>query len=311
MKQLIEKLGKFKWAFILALIAAYAALPHFLSKYFVLCMDIGMVGGLVILGLVILVGYTGQLSLGQIAYFAIGAYAVAILNITYGVNIWLCVLISGFVGCIFGLLVGIPAFQLRGPFLAIITIAFFEIMNILLINLQDFTGGPYGMSGISKLMIGEWNLSKNIEFFYLMLAILIIMILFTLRLKNSRIGRGMIAVKTDETAAPMLGVNVKGMKRLSFAISAFMAAFGGGLYATFVGYVVPEAFSYSSSSEYLLVSVISGFQAIFAPILGVFIYILPEFFREIQEYYLMIFSALLLIIVVVSAWRNYKVENEK
>lgn len=312
-KNIIEKLKKnkwVKWVLISAIAVFLLALPTMTSKYKILVIDFGILAAITVLGLVVLVGFTGQLTLGQIAYYAIGSYTVGILYIHLAVSPWIGVILGTLVAALFGVMVGIPSFNLRGPFLSIMTISFFEIVEILLTNLSDITGGPFGLSGIKGLTVGGFNLSKQIPFYYFTLALLLLIVIGVLRLRKSRIGRAMIAVNNDETAAPMLGVNPKSIKLISFGLAAGLAGLSGGLYATCATYIVPEAFTSSNSSLYLAMSVISGFNAWIAPVVAVVLNMLPELMRELEDYYLLVFSIVLIIVIMISAWQQYKANND-
>lgn len=300
-----------KWALIAVASLVLLMLPMVTSKYKILVIDFGILAAMTVLGLVVLVGYTGQLTLGQIAYYAIGSYTVGILYSRFGVSPWIGVILGVILAALFGVLIGIPAFNLRGPFLAIITIGFFEIVDILLTNLSEITGGPFGIMGIGGLKIGEYNISKQIPFYYFTLALLVLIVIGVLRLRNSRIGRAMIAVMNDETVAPMLGVNPKQMKLISFGLAAALAGLAGALYATCATFIVPEAFTSANSSLYLAMSVISGFNALLAPVVAVVVNMLPELMREFENSYLLIFSVVLIIVIMISAWQQYKANNDE
>lgn len=310
---LIQKLsGKkwLKWA-LMALAAIFLlVLPMTTTKYKVLVIDFGILAAITVLGLVVLVGFTGQLTLGQIAYYAIGSYTVGILYTRFGVSPWIGVILGTAVAALCGVIVGLPAFNLRGPFLATITISFYEIVYILLTNLSEFTGGPFGLQGIAGLTIGDFNVSKQIPFYYFTLALLLLIVIGVLRLRRSRVGRSMIAVMNDETASPMLGVNPRSVKLVSFGLAAGLAGLAGALYATCASFIVPEAFTSSNSSLYLAMSVISGFNAWLAPVVAVVLNMLPELMRELEEYYLLVFSIVLIVVIMVSAWRQYKANND-
>lgn len=308
MKSMIK--NRWKNIIVYIMLLAMLIVPLIINKYMVMVLDLGLLVAIVVLGMVVLVGFTGQLSLGQVAYYAIGSYAAGILCTRFPISPWIGILFAGFVGMLFGILVGIPAFNLNGPFLAIITIGFFEIVKILLINLQDLTGGPFGLMGIPSLKIGPIDFSQPLPFFYLVMFIMILVIVSVIRVRKSRIGRAMISVMNDEVASPMLGVNVRKVKLVSFGFSAFLAGLAGGLYAVFTGYIVPDAYTFSESALYLSMSVVSGFNAILASVVAVFLNMLPEALRALKEYYLLFFSIALLIFVMLSAWKQYKSNNE-
>lgn len=284
--------------------------PQLVNDYKVMVIDLGMLMAISVLGLIVLVNFTGQISLGQVAYYAIGSYTAGYCITQLNINPWIAVLLGSMCAMLLGVMLGVPAFNLKGPFLAIITIGFYEIVNIILVNWIDVTGGPYGMSSISPLKIGNMNFSKPVPFYYMTIVIILIIVLAIIRIRKSRVGRAMISVMNDEVASDMLGVNVRQIKLVSFGISAFLAGLGGSLFAVFVGYIVPEAFSSGQSSLMLSMSIVSGANVILAPIIAVIINALPEMLRSLQEYYLLIFSLILLVFIMFSAWRQYKNNND-
>jgi branched-chain amino acid transport system permease protein len=309
--KIIDFIKHNKLAAGLIIVLAFSVSPIFLNRYMVLVLDLGILAAMTVLGLVVLVGFTGQLSLGQVAYFAIGGYVAGFACTRWGIDPWIAIILAAVVSALFGVLIGFPAFKLNGPFLAIITIGFFEIVKILLVNLIDITGGPYGMAGIPPLKIGELRLNRPLLFFYFSIFILLVFIVFILRLRKSRIGRAMISVMNDEVVSPMLGVNVRRIKLTSFGIASFITGLAGAFYAVLTGYIVPDAYTFSESALYLSMAVVSGFNVIIAPMVAIILNMLPEALRGLQEYYLLIFSIALLTFILISAWRQYKLNNER
>ncbi len=285
-------------------------LPMFLGSYKMTVIDNGMVIGLLVIGLVMLVCFTGQLSLGQIAFFAVGAYVMGYSNTVLHIPAIPAILLGIAVAAILGVLVGIPSFNLNGPFLAIVTIGFFKIVSIILTDWQSVTGGPFGMNGIKGIRIGSLNFGKPMPFYYLMLAITAVVCMLVIRFRKSTYGRAMISIMDDEVASNMLGVNTKRVKLISFGVSAAITGLGGALYANFVTYLVPNAFSFAKSTQAIAMAVISGTNVIFAPIVAVIVTIVPEALRSLQNAYMLIFSIILIIFIMVVAYREYKSHND-
>lgn len=317
MKKLINKIVRYDLIktnrdIILSAITLLIAIivPLFLSNYKVLVLDVGLLMGMIVVGLLVLVCFTGQLSLGQIAYYAIGAYITGYSNTVWELNPWFAVILGATIALLFGLLIGIPSFNLDGPFLAIVTIGFYKIIHIILMDWDEVTGGPFGMKGIKPLSCASLDFSKPVPFYYLTLALLVIFVIFTNRIRNSSVGRSMIAVMNDEPASVMIGINPKKVKLLSFGFSAFIAGLGGSLYAVLIGYIVPDAFKFSDSILVLAMAVISGTNAILAPVVAVIINSVPEMLRFLERYYLLIFSVVLLVFIISFAYREYKSNTE-
>lgn len=297
---------KLKYA-ILTLIILIILLPLLLQNdYLILVADMGAITGLLVLGLVVLVGFTGLLSLGQVAFYAIGAYTAAILSTSLGVSPWLGLLAAGVVSGICGIIIGLPSFNLKGPFLVIITIGFAEIVRILLLNLQSITGGPFGISQIPPLKIAGISLAEPLNFYYFIMIFIAICIFGVSRLRASRVGRALISIRDDETAAEIMGVDVRRYKIISFTISAVLAGFAGAFYACLTSYIVPDLFTFNESAQYLSMTVLGGFNPIGAPLISVVLTILPELLRGLKEYYMLFFSSILLILIVIVAWRQQK-----
>ena len=283
------------------------ALPLALqSDYLILVADMGVIVALVVLGLVVLVGFTGLISLGQVAFYSIGSYVAAIATTRFGISPWLGILLAALIAAGFGLLVGIPAFNLRGPFLVIITIGFAEIVRILVLNLEHITGGPFGISMIPPLRILRVSLAKPIFFYYFMIVVLFLAVFAVVRLRNSRIGRALIAVRDDEVTAEVMGINVKRLKVLAFIVSACLAGFAGGLYAVLTSYIGPDLYTFNESASYLCMSVLGGFSPFVSPLFGVIVTLLPELLRELKDYYMLFFSLILMGLVIFAAWREHK-----
>lgn len=246
-------------------------------------------------GLNFQVGSTGIPNLGFAAFYAVGAYASALLSTTYHLPFFITVLIAPFVAGFFGLLVGLPALKTRTYHLALVSIAFGLVIYILLNNLE-FTGGPNGVKGIpapilfgksfiQPLKIFGYTFPMQLNFYFLTLFFLCLSMLAANVLYNSKVGLFWNAVRDDEIAAKCSGINTSKAKLLSFSIGAFFAGISGALYAHYVGYISPENFNMNISLIVLGMVILGGMDNVAGVVTGAFILsIAPEKFRAFSDY---------------------------
>jgi len=253
------------------------------------------------LGLNIVVGFAGLLDLGYIAFYAVGAYAWALLaSPHFGLHLpfWAILPISLGLACVFGVLLGAPTLKLRGDYLAIVTLGFGEIIRIFLNNLNapvNITNGPQGINRIDGFKVGEFMFGRTEtllgirvtgpeKYYYLLLGITLLIVLVCLRLQNSRIGRAWEAIREDEIAAKAMGINTRNIKLLAFAMGASFGGVAGALFAAMQGFVSPESFSLTESISVLCMVVLGGMGNIPGVILGaILLAALPEFLRAVVE----------------------------
>ena len=253
------------------------------------------------LGLNIVVGYAGLLDLGYIAFYAVGAYMYALLaSPQFGLHLpfWLLLPLGALVAGLFGLMLGAPTLRLRGDYLAIVTLGFGEIVRIFMNNLNapvNITNGPQGISlidpiSIAGVSLGQTHTFAGIEFssahnyYYLFLALTLLVIFVSMRLQDSRIGRAWAAIREDETAAEAMGINTRNVKLLAFAMGAAFAGVAGGLFAGFQGFISPESFNLLESIMILCMIVLGGMGNIAGVLLGAFLLtVLPEALRTIGD----------------------------
>lgn len=252
------------------------------------------------LSLNFVVGFAGQLSMGHAAFYAVGAYTTAILTVSFHVPFWIALFCSGVVAAIFGFLIGIPTLRLKGDYLAITTIGFSEILRLILINWTSFTKGPAGIPGIPSPTIFGFNLGTNTGYYYILLVLALITIFISNRLLNSRLGRGLIAIKDDEIAAEAMGINPTYLKMLAFILAAGIAGLVGGIFASFIHYVNPDNFTYAESVLILTMVVLGGAGSVPGIVVGATILaILPEALRGISTYRYAIYGILLVLMMIV------------
>ncbi len=227
-------------------------------------------------GLNIVVGLAGLLDLGYVAFYAVGAYSYALLAHNFGLGFWICLPLSGILAAFFGILLGFPVLRLRGDYLAIVTMAFGEIIRIVLINWGALTGGPNGISGVPRpsffglpftnsedgfdafFGLEYSSLHRLIFFYYLILALALFTNFVTLRLRRLPLGRAWEALREDETACRALGINVTLTKLSAFAIGAAFGGFAGCFFATRQGFISPESFNFNESAFILAIVVLGG-----------------------------------------------------
>lgn len=232
---------------------------------------------------------TGQISLGQAGFMAIGAYVSAICSVKWGIPYVPAVLIGGIFSGIVGLVLGLPALRIKGIYLLLLTLGFGEIVRVVAINLK-YTGAAEGFPGIPYQ-------KHTLLYAYGMVVILII---FFSRLRRSRMGRAFQAVGSDEDAAEIIGVNIISAKLLAFSVGAFMAGVGGGIFAHYQEYVEPLMFDVMHAIEFLIFAIFGGIQIFWGPIFGALVLtFVPEFLRVIQEWRMELYGALLIVMMIV------------
>jgi branched-chain amino acid transport system permease protein len=251
------------------------------------------------IGLNLLLGYAGQISLGHAGFFGLGAYLSGILTATYGWNPWLAMPLAAAVVGAVAFLIGFPILKLKGHYLAMATLGMGIIMYIVFNETVDLTGGPSGLSGIPNISIGSLTFDTDVENYYLIWFFTLGMILLTLNLANSRVGRALRAVHDSEVAAQVVGVNARLLKVQIFALSAVISSVAGSLYAHTMTFVSPASFGFNFSVELLTMVVIGGLGSIYGSFLGAaLLTLLPEFLRAAQDYDIIIYGGLLMVMVM-------------
>lgn len=281
-------------------------IPQFAGQYW--NYTLGTVGIYVLLGLGlnIVVGMAGLLDLGYVAFFAIGSYTVALLTAPEPHNLmwsfWAALPVAVILSALAGILLGIPVLRLRGDYLAIVTLGFGEIIRILSRSdvLKDFTAGPRGVRDIAQPTLFGRDFNSDVAFMYLIILACLLIIFVTNRLQNSRTGRAWIAMREDETVAQAMGINTWKAKLLAFAIGAAFAGLGGAIFASRNQFTGPEDFSLMVSINVLAEVIVGGMGNVLGVIAGAFVLKgLPEILRELENYRIMFFGALLVAMMII------------
>ncbi|MEJ5228063.1 branched-chain amino acid ABC transporter permease [Thermodesulfovibrio sp.] len=250
------------------------------------------INAIVAIGLTILMGYAGQISLGQAGFYGIGAYVSAILSLTYGLPVMLSIITAIAVASIAATLLAIPSLRLKGHYLAVATLGFGEIIHIILNEWGP--GGPSGFGDIPHFSIFGYTLQSTVEYFYLIWICIILIMIFSLNLLNSMTGKTLRAIHDSEIATLTLGINITFLKIKVFVLSAVYASLAGALYAHYVTFLSPSGFSLFYSVLVLMMVVIGGISNIWGGIAGaIIITILPEVLRGFKEFDILMYGLIL------------------
>ncbi len=286
-----------RWVlFAVIVLVLAAALDN--DYYFTLLNFIG-IHTLLVVGLNLLLGYAGQISLGHAAFFALGAYTSGILTATCGVNPWLALLAGLAVSALAALLIGIPALKLRGYYLAMATLGFGIIVYIVLNEAQHLTGGPSGLSGIPPLSLAGFSLNTPLRLYLLIWLTVGVILALSANLVGSRAGRALRARHNSEAAAESLGVNTSRLKLKIFIWSAVYASLAGSLYAHTLNFIAPSSFGFMFSIKLVTMVVLGGMASIWGSLLGAGVLtVLPEVLTAFHDFEVIIFGAILMVVMI-------------
>lgn len=287
-------------AVVLALI-----FPHLGFKtYYLHIAVLSLLNILLALGLNLIAGYAGQLSLAQAAFFGIGAYVSALLMLNFQLSFWLATPIAALCSALAAILIGVPTLRLKGPYFVIATMGFGEIVRQIFLNWQTVTRGPNGLTGIpapNPISLGFVTLTfeSRIENYYLILVVLLLVLVLYYNLVQSRIGRALRAIRNDYIATQVMGIHVAFYRIFAFASGAALSGLTGALYAGYIRFVSPDTFTTGESINILIMMVIGGMGTIIGPIIGaVFITYLLETMRVFAEYRLVIYGLLMFLVIL-------------
>ena len=285
------------WAALAAAFAAALAFTATANSYYVFIMATLALTAIVGVGLNVLLGLTGQVSFGHVGFYAIGAYVVAILTTTAKISFWIALPLAALGAGVTGALLAMPALRVKGPYLAMVTIAFGFIVEHAAVEWRGLTGGQNGIMGIpSPSAFGTGFGERGVALFAIVIAGAAMIAYW--RLAAGAWGRSMRAVKDSETAAESVGLNPVAIKTVAFTVSAACAGLAGGLFAPLSGFVTPSTFTFSQSILFVLAVIVGGAGSLAGPLVGAAIVVLlPEVLAGLAEYRLLFFGALLLVVL--------------
>lgn len=293
--------NKFVRSTIILACFALAALfiPSLLIKFEIIdaykaqIINLAGINAIMALSVNIICGITGQLSLGQAGFMAIGCYSTILLNETAGLPLSVSIVIAALITAFFGFLIGFPTLKLDGDYLAIVTLGFGEIIRVVLVNLKAITGGPNGKQ-FTTMMAFDANLA-----YFCIIGTLILLIVLIQNFIRSTYGRAILAVRDDEIAANSSGIPIFKYKMIGFVIASFVAGIGGGLYVSLIGFVKPEQASFNNSINYLIYVVLGGMGSTTGAVLAAFVLTyLQEALRFLKNFRLLIYPVILIIVML-------------
>ncbi|HEX7787444.1 MAG TPA: branched-chain amino acid ABC transporter permease, partial [Methylomirabilota bacterium] len=273
------------------------------------------------LGLSLVMGFTGQVSLGQAAFYAIGAYVSGVLTASHGWNGWAALAVAVLAGGVTAFVIGLPIFRLSGLLLAMATLGFGVIVYYVLVNWSGETGGPSGLTGIPPLALGTWRLDTDARMLWLCWGCLLLLLALGGNLVESRIGRALRAVHGSEAAAAAVGVDTARLKVTVFTLAGASTALAGALYAHYLTFINPSPFGFTFSVELVVMVVLGGVSSLWGSLLGAaLVVLLAEALRALlpllslshgaAEYEIVLFGLLLMTVMVLlpggltGAWRR-------
>lgn len=296
----IKKLLENKKIIYITAIIFIIALPYIIGSQYIMRIVI-MVGvySILSISLGLATGYAGQTSLGHAAFYAIGAYTSALISTKFGISFFITAPIAAIFAAFMGFLLGLPTLRLSGTYLAITTLGFAEVVRMILLNWENVTNGPLGISKIPKPnFFGIELVIANNGLYYLILIILLITTITIYFIVRSKIGRALMAIRDDDLAATMMGVRTTYYKIIAFVVAAFFSGLAGAFYAHMIRFIDPNTFTFDTSIMILSIVILGGMGSIKGMFVGSLLLVsFPEVLRFLQEYRFVVYGAILVIMM--------------
>jgi branched-chain amino acid transport system permease protein len=289
---------------LVGLVLLFAVIPFVFKPYTLYVINHIGIAAIAAIGLNILIGFTGQISLGHGAFFGVGAYGAAILATAWGFPFWLSVPSAGVITALVGVIFGLPSVRLKHLYLTIATLAGQFILQYLFVTWEGLTKGPMGIL-LPRAKLFGLDVKGDRAFYYVIFACFVILTWVAVNLIRTRYGRAFIAIRDNDRAAEGMGIPIFRYKLLSFAISSFYAGFAGGLAAYYIGSITPEPYTLSLSVEYIAMIIIGGLGSIPGSVFGaIFITALNEILSHATEFFMNI-SAFTKIALTIAPLREF------
>jgi branched-chain amino acid transport system permease protein len=295
-----KDLGIFLATFLLIALFPWVVKPFKVVSHYIDVMIFAGIFSLISIGLSMLMGYAGQISMAQAAFFGIGAYTSGILTVHFGLNPWLVMPAGMLLAAAVAWLLGIPALRLKGHYLAMATLGFGVIVHIILSEEVAWTGGPSGMADIPSLSIAGIKLTSEIAYYYLVWAVVFLALLFCFLVLHSRVGRALRAIHQEETAAEAMGVPTARLKVQIFVLSAVLAALAGSLYTHYVTFLNPGSFNLMWSIRFMLMVMVGGMQSLWGALIGTVLmtFVGNEWLQVFADFEILVYGAILLFVAL-------------
>ena len=298
-------MGRNNWRLLICVTLALAVFPWVVApidaiSHYVDVMVFAGIFSLVNMGLSMLMGYAGQISLAQAAFFGIGAYSSGILTVHFGWNPWAAIPVGCMLAAVIAWLVGIPALRLKGHYLAMATLGFGVIVSIVFAEELRWTGGPSGLPDIPRLRLAGRAISNELHYYYLIWSVVLIALVFCLQVIHSRVGRALRAIHEQDVAAEAMGVPTARNKVQVFVLSAVLAAMAGSFYTHYVTFLNPSSFNLMWSIRFVLMVVVGGMQSIWGAILGTVLmtFVGNEWLQIFADYEIVVYGTVLLVVAL-------------
>lgn len=296
---LLQEIGSRGLLIKVILLAALAVLPLAGNSYYTSLMIVVGIHTIVTVGLCLLMGYAGQVSLGHAAFYGLGAFISGVLSATYGVQPWIAMAGAAIAVGSIAYATAFPVFRLRGHYLAMGTLGFGIIVYILFVELKQFTGGPSGLPGIPPLALGPLVFDSDLKFYYLAWTSCLGVLLLSQNLVNSRVGRALRAIHGNEEAARSLGIDLGQFKMKVFVLSAVYASLAGSLYAHYTTFVSPQPFGFLFSVRLVVMVVVGGLASVWGAIFGTAtITLLGDLLQGFGEMDTVVFGLILILVMI-------------
>ena len=278
-------------------LAGMLLLPRCLTnEYYVNVLIISGLNAIVAVGLNLLLGFAGQISLGHAAFYGLAAYTTSILTTTYSLPIIAGILAGIVLVGLVAYLIGIPTLKLSGHYLAMATLGFGIIVYIVFNETIELTGGPSGFVGIPRLSLFGYSFDSDLSYYYLVICVLAVVLILSLNLLRSRIGRALRAIHTSEKAAQISGIDIARYKLFIFVLSAILAAIAGVLYAHYLEFIAPSSFGFNHSVLLVTMVVLGGMTNVWGAVAGAFfLTMLPEFLRIFENIEFLLYGFILIV----------------
>ncbi|MBS4025635.1 MAG: branched-chain amino acid ABC transporter permease [Clostridia bacterium] len=295
-------------AFIIFAIFIFILPQLIASNYYMGIMVNIAIYTIIVVGLCLLMGFAGQVSLGHAAFYGLGAYGSGILTATYGFSPWIAMIIAAMITALVAFIIGKPILKLKEHYLALATLGFGIIIYIIFQEAFRHTGGPTGLSGIPNLAIGDFSFRRDRQFYYLVWTFTLLAIWLAYNIVDSRIGRALRSIHSSEVAAASMGVDTTKLKLQIFVVSAVYASVAGSLFAHWANYINPGSFGFLASIMFVVMAAVGGMASIWGPVFGVtIILVLVEALRDIMprfmghaggEYEIVVFGVILVLVMI-------------
>lgn len=291
--------GHWRFLLIAAVLVVLAIVPLMNSIYYTNLLITIAIHSIVAVGLCLLMGFAGQVSLGHAAFYGMGAFGSAILSTRFGLPPWSTIILAALFTALIAYLIGIPIFRLKGHYLAMATLGLGIIVYILFLELQDYTGGPSGLRGIPPLELFGLSFDTDFKFYYLVWPVCLLLLVIANNIVNSRVGRSLRALHGSEAAVEAAGINVNQLKVQVFVISAVYASLAGSLYAHYISFISPQPFGFMASIRMVVMVVVGGLASVWGAVFGAgTVNLLSEVLQPFGDFDVIVFGLILMAVMM-------------